>query len=105
MTAAPSWLSTRPKSNLFIVRGGAAYALFTQPPAPDACEQHLVLFAPAGNRCGAIDLPSAQPGPCAAGGEIGQDGTVVVRGRLETYTNDPFPMNRQSYRFFPRLLQ
>jgi hypothetical protein len=101
---APSWLSTRPGSDLFVVRGGRGHALFTQPPA-GSCQAHVVLFAPSGIRCGAVDLRSGDPDGCATRGEVGQDGTVAVQGRTETYTDNPFPQQRVSQRFFPQLLQ
>jgi hypothetical protein len=102
VSPAPSWLSTRPGSDLFIVRGGRGHALFTQPPA-GSCQAHVVLFAPAGNRCGAIDLRSGDADGCAARGEVGQDGTVAVQGRIEFV--DVTATRRVSQRFYPRILQ
>jgi hypothetical protein len=102
--AAPSWLSTRPGSFLFLARGGRAHALVTQPP-PGSCQTHVVLFAPAGNRCGAVDLPSADADGCASQAELGQDGTMTVRGRVQFYETDLAPGQKFSERFYPRLLQ
>jgi hypothetical protein len=101
---APSWLSTRPGSDLFLVRSGRGHALFTQPPA-GSCQAHIVLFAPAGNRCGAVDLPSGDADGCAARGEVGQDGTVIVQGRTELVDSGDFPEQRVSQSFYPQFLQ
>jgi hypothetical protein len=99
-TAAPSWLSSRPGSVLFLARGGRAHALVTQPP-PGSCQAHVVLFAPAGNRCGAIDLPSAAADGCNLAAEIGQDGTVTVLGRTDRTDSEGL----FSEWFYARILQ
>ena len=104
VVAAPSWLSTRPGSRLFLARGGRAHALFTQAP-PGSCQAHLVLFAPAGNRCGAVDLPSGDADGCAFTGEIGQDGTVTVQGITQSTDNGSGPQQSVTQRFYPQLVQ
>jgi hypothetical protein len=72
---APSWLSTRRNTRLGIVRGGNAYAL-TFPPSASG-PQHLALFAPAGNRCGGLDLAGPSSGiPFRI--DLGGDGSVIV---------------------------
>jgi hypothetical protein len=102
--AAPSWLSTRPGSVLSIARGGRAYALFTAERPEGVCGAHLVIFAPAGNRCGAVDLPSSDPDGCAAAWEMGPDGTAIVQGRTELLPSDP-PYAQVSQRFYPQLMR
>jgi hypothetical protein len=104
VAAAPSWLSTRPGSQLFLVRGGRGHGLFTQPPQ-GSCQAHLVLFAPAGNRCGAVDLPSADANGCATTAEIGLDGTVIVQGQIQFSDSGDFPTQSVAQRFYPQLLQ
>jgi hypothetical protein len=104
VTGAPSWLATRPGSRLFLARGGRAHALFTQAP-PGSCQAHLVLFAAAGNRCGAIDLPSGDADGCVETAEIGRDGTVIVQGRTELFDNGSGPEQRVTQRFYPQMLR
>jgi hypothetical protein len=104
LVAAPSWLSTRPGSVLALVRGGRAHALVTQPP-PDSCQAHVVIFAPAGNRCGAIDLPSADQDGCTSGAEFGLDGTVTVSGRTYLVDSGIGPQEHLTERFYPRALK
>ena len=104
VVAAPSWLSTRPGSRLVLARGGRAHALFTQPPS-GSCQAHLVFFAPAGNRCGAVDLPSGDADGCAFTGEVGQDGTVTVQGITQSIDNGSGPQAQVSQRFYPQLVQ
>ncbi|MFL5362138.1 MAG: hypothetical protein ACJ78U_14340 [Myxococcales bacterium] len=103
MLPAPSWLSTRPGSSLFLVPGGRAHALFTR--APGACQAHFVIFAPAGNRCGAVDLPSADADGCAFTAEVGRDGTVVVQGHTQFSETGDFPTQSVTQRFYPQLLR
>jgi hypothetical protein len=101
VVAAPSWLSTRPGSRLFLVPGGRGHALFTA--VGPSCQAHLVLFAPAGNRCGAVDLPSGDVDGCAVTGEVGSDGTVTVQGRTQTRDGSP-PTHSVTQRFYPQML-
>jgi hypothetical protein len=100
----PPWLSTRPGSVLFLARHGLAHALVTQPPE-GSCQAHVVLFTQTGYRCGAIDLPSADADGCSSQAELGDDGTVSVRGRVQFYETDLAPGEKFSERFYPRILQ
>jgi hypothetical protein len=103
VVAAPSWLSTRPGSRLSLLPGGRGHALFTA--VAPSCQAHLVLFAPAGNRCGAVDLPSADADGCASNAEIGRDGTVIVQGRRQPFDNGFFFTESATQRFYPQMLR
>jgi hypothetical protein len=103
VVAAPSWLSTRPGARLFLVPGGRGHALFTA--VAPSCQSHLVLFAPAGNRCGAVDLPSADADGCAFTAEIGSDGTVAVQGRTQSSNAGDIPTESVTQRFYPQMLR
>jgi hypothetical protein len=99
----PSWLSTHPGTRLFLVRGGRAHALIQQQ-TTGSCPAHVVLFAAAGNRCGAIDLPSGDANGCAFTGDVGADGTVIVLGRTQLSASVDFPLS-VTQRFYPQLLR
>lgn len=96
---APSWLATRPNTQLYIVRGGAAYALTF--PLVNGGPLHMALFAPAGNRCGGFDLDEPAGGS-GLQGDLGRDGTVVL-----TASGGPQSTAYSTcrYRFYPALLQ
>jgi hypothetical protein len=73
----PSYLSSRPWTNLELLPGGRGFAIwqaywFDSPPP---CSHKIELFAPAGNLCGSITPPLTS---CTKGDlTIGRDGTVA----------------------------
>jgi len=72
---APDWLATRPRTRLFIVRGGKGYLVTFA--SNDCGPVHAALFAPSGTRCSGLDLPTRT---CGKQADSGFDGTVVVSG-------------------------
>jgi hypothetical protein len=74
----PGWLADRPDTELFIARGGQAYAVLPLPAGGGPCAQRLELVAPDGTVCGSASLGWA--GTCETRAmAVGWDGTLIQR--------------------------
>jgi hypothetical protein len=77
MSAAPSWLASRPGVALHMVHGGAGYALLPLPGASAACEQDVEVVSRSGQSCGTARF-AVGGGSCTTSSiAVGYDGTVV----------------------------
>ena len=85
VTAAPSWLASRPNTKLEYIHGQRAYALLPfKGTSATPCAQTVEVRAPAGNLCGtetfAFDSSSCTTNEL----DLGRDGTVIQQAPTES---------------------
>ena len=77
LDAAPAWLRSRPNTNLKLVRGGRAYALFPWAALLSSCEQTVEILSPSGASCGKLSFVVDGKACTSRELRIGFDGTVM----------------------------
>ena len=85
VTAAPSWLASRPNTKLEYIHGQRAYALLPfKGASATPCAQTIEVRAPAGNLCGTKTFTDGSAS-CSTGEiDLGRDGTVIQQAPSES---------------------
>jgi len=97
--AAPQWLTSRPNTNMAIVRSGKAYAMLPLGAPAAVCMQMIDIVAPDGTQCGSFNL-GLESGQCRT-----EDVTLALDGTpLQLRPRASFP-GSCAYRWWPSALR
>jgi hypothetical protein len=97
--AAPQWLTSRPNTNMAIVRSGKAYATLPLGAPATVCMQMIDVLAPDGTQCGSFNL-GLESGQCRT-----EDVTLALDGTpLQLRPRASFP-GSCAYRWWPSALR
>ena len=102
---APGWLTSRPDTDIALVRNRTAYAVLPNGATESACTQRLELVSPGGNSCAHwdLDLPAAT---CTTSElRVGYDGTILQHTPTELERNPYGRPQSCTLRYWPAALR
>jgi hypothetical protein len=86
---APDWLTSRPDTNLQLVRARGAYATLPWTAPIPVCTQNIEVLSPSGRSCGKLTFPY-DSNPCEAREiRVARDGTIMTMVPTDREMNDP----------------
>lgn len=103
---APTWLTDRPNTRLYLARGNRAYALVPEGQPSTDCSQKLeIVAASSGASCGSVDLRRGS-GTCRTlGVTVGLDGTVIQQTPAELESGAGGDAQMCSWHYWPGALR